>query len=194
MIAWIPPDTLFTQKDEDRWVWSLFDLAWQGRHPSLRAERRTWFRPAGPLKDVETNVIYLPFDLQRLRALRDSGPPAICAFPEEWSERLPGCFVSELPDLLQASADLIDVLLDMATRIEGELQAPRAAAPKAADAASGKTRTRRGRKPDTNAEEDKRIANAWATGRYKTFADLDRELNLAAGTAKRAVDRHRKRA
>lgn len=51
-----------------------------------------------------------------------------------------------------------------------------------------------GRKPRYDRNEDKRIAGAWYSGHYKTFADIERELNMPPGTAKRAVDRHRKRA
>lgn len=52
---------------------------------------------------------------------------------------------------------------------------------------------RAGRKPDTDPEEDKRIAEAWASGCYRNYADLDRERGLKPGDGKRAVDRHRKR-
>lgn len=54
-------------------------------------------------------------------------------------------------------------------------------------------RNRPGRKVDTDSKEDKRISDAWQTGQYRTYADLERELNLRAGEAKRACDRHRKR-
>ncbi len=62
-----------------------------------------------------------------------------------------------------------------------------------AEATLRKPRAKRGRKPDTDPKEDKRIAEAWATGQYRTFADLERELELDKGEGKRAVDRHRKR-
>lgn len=113
-IAWIPPDTLFTQMDEHRWLWAAFDLAWQGRHPSLRAERKTWFRPREPIPNVESDVVYVPYDCQQLRSMRDGGLASVLNFPEEWTERLPGYFISELSDLFQASADLVDMLLDKA--------------------------------------------------------------------------------
>ena len=106
-LTWVPHDTLSTQMDEYRWLWSVFDLAWQGRHPSLRADRRIW----SPSNRGAGGVVYLPFDRGSLRFLRTS---PLFDFPEEWTERLPGFFISELPDLFQASADLIDTLLDMA--------------------------------------------------------------------------------
>lgn len=66
---------------------------------------------------------------------------------------------------------------------------PRDATPEQAP----KRAKRRGRKPDTDPKEDKRISDAWQTGQYLTFADLERELNLRPGEGKRACDRHRKR-
>ncbi|MEK6676510.1 MAG: hypothetical protein AABZ47_12770 [Planctomycetota bacterium] len=117
-IAWIPHDTLFTQTDEYRWVWSIFDLAWQGRHPSLRAERKTWFRHPKPIPDSKLEVITLPYVLRQLRAMRNSCFPF--NFPEEWTERLPGYFISELPDLFEASVDLIDTLLNIEIAVEAQ--------------------------------------------------------------------------
>jgi hypothetical protein len=52
---------------------------------------------------------------------------------------------------------------------------------------------RKGRKPDTDPNADKRIYEAWKTKNHKTFADLDNEMGLKIGTSKRACDRHRKR-
>ncbi len=54
-------------------------------------------------------------------------------------------------------------------------------------------RGRRGRKPHPGFEADRRIAEAWASGRYKTYAELDRERGLTNGETKRALDRHRHR-
>ena len=115
-VAWIPQYTLFASRDQDRWLWSLFDLAWQGRHPSLRAERKTWFHPPKKELNIKFDVVYVSYDLQKLRAMRGSQTAFGSDIPEEWTERLPGYFVSELPNLFQASADLIDVLLDMAAQ------------------------------------------------------------------------------
>ena len=52
---------------------------------------------------------------------------------------------------------------------------------------------KRGRKVDTDPKEDKRIADAWASGLHDSFADLERILGLKEGDAKLAMDRHRKR-
>lgn len=54
-------------------------------------------------------------------------------------------------------------------------------------------RGRPGRKPDTDPKEDKRIFEAWQSGQYKTYAELENELRLLKGEGKRACDRHRKR-
>lgn len=66
---------------------------------------------------------------------------------------------------------------------------PRNATPEQAP----KRAKRRGRKPDTDPKEDRRIFDAWQTGLYPTYADLDNALNLPNGEGKRACDRHRKR-
>jgi len=205
-IAWIPHETLRTRSDDSRWVWSVFDLAWQGWHPSLRAERWTWLPPPTPMPDF-ASVTYVPYDLHRLRALRKGLHRADPGFPDEWTEHLPGYFISELPDLFQASADLIDVLLDLAAQADNDEQrgqlgwqaghtaasTPAESVQQEAGRASPTSRTKRGRKPSADPKEDERIALAWETGEYRTFAALDRELHRPEGTARRAVDRRRHR-
>lgn len=52
---------------------------------------------------------------------------------------------------------------------------------------------RRGREPDTDPKADKRIAEAWGTGRHKTYADLAHELGRPPLDVRRAIDRHRHR-
>ena len=52
---------------------------------------------------------------------------------------------------------------------------------------------RRGRKPDTDPKEDKKIADAWESRVYRTYAECESALNLKKGDVKRALDRHRKR-
>jgi len=53
---------------------------------------------------------------------------------------------------------------------------------------------KRGRKIDTDVDEDRRIFQAWDTGCYKVKSDLARELGKSTKHVKRAIDRHRKRA
>jgi hypothetical protein len=47
--------------------------------------------------------------------------------------------------------------------------------------------------PRTDPLEDKRIFDAWKTGRYKDYKDLARELHLERRDVKLAIDRHEKR-
>jgi hypothetical protein len=51
----------------------------------------------------------------------------------------------------------------------------------------------RGRPPDTNQQDDKRIYDAWKTGRFRRYADLAKEKGKSPLEVRRAVDRHRKR-
>jgi hypothetical protein len=63
------------------------------------------------------------------------------------------------------------------------------------DGQSRKRRKRTGGRPsDTDHVRDRRIYEAWNSGRHATFVDLARELDLPnAKAAERAIDRHRKR-
>jgi hypothetical protein len=45
----------------------------------------------------------------------------------------------------------------------------------------------------TDPKDDARIANAWETGAYKTYADCAKELQKPAKQVEKAIDRHRKR-
>ena len=58
-------------------------------------------------------------------------------------------------------------------------------------------RKRRGRPPDTDADEDQRIYDAWKTGRYRTYEELAREFGVKKLEVRRAIDRpfaaHRRR-
>lgn len=50
-----------------------------------------------------------------------------------------------------------------------------------------------GRPADTNPTEDRRIYDAWKTGRLKTYAELAAELRLPERDVRLALDRHKKR-
>ncbi|MFN0136590.1 MAG: hypothetical protein ACKVS9_10800 [Phycisphaerae bacterium] len=57
-----------------------------------------------------------------------------------------------------------------------------------------KVPAKRGRKPDTDAEEDAKVAAAWDTGQHKTLAELARLLEgHDEKSVRKAKDRHRKR-
>ena len=79
------------------------------------------------------------------------------------------------------------------TRSQADAATSNDATPTMAEAAAPKRRAKQGRKPKTDPKADERIAEAWSSRQYKTFADLEQRLNLPAGTARRALDRHRKR-
>jgi hypothetical protein len=49
------------------------------------------------------------------------------------------------------------------------------------------------RRPRSNLADDRQIANAWKTGRYKTYADLASTIGRTKNQVKLAVDRYRKR-
>jgi hypothetical protein len=50
-----------------------------------------------------------------------------------------------------------------------------------------------GRKPKTNSKEETRIVEAWETGRFRTYAELDRHLGKPEGYSQKTVDRVRNR-
>jgi hypothetical protein len=52
---------------------------------------------------------------------------------------------------------------------------------------------RGGRASDTDRKADNRIADAWKTGQYKTYAECGQALGMTRRQVKTAVDRHRKR-
>jgi hypothetical protein len=56
-----------------------------------------------------------------------------------------------------------------------------------------KPKGKRGRKPDTDPKMDSRVADAWQTGQYRTYAECGREFRMNKKQVKQAIDRHRKR-
>jgi hypothetical protein len=60
-------------------------------------------------------------------------------------------------------------------------------------ARSGECRGRRGRPADSDAEEAKRIYDAWQTGHYRTYQALANVLHLSQTKVKAAIGRARKR-
>jgi hypothetical protein len=55
----------------------------------------------------------------------------------------------------------------------------------------GEKPRRRGRKPDTDPRADQRIAEAWATGQHKTYAQLAEAKGITEREVKLALDRTR---
>ena len=94
--------------------------------------------------------------------------------------------------------DVIDDLGSAAKTPQTDSPGAKGQRPHVTDTGSTKPRPkpkpkRRGRKPDTDPKADKRIADAWGTGRHKTYADLAHELGRPLLDVRRAIDRHRKR-
>jgi len=110
---------------------------------------------------------------------------------DAWRPRLPG----ELPLSCRTAAALaMDLAFQAVAKAEGGNGKPVESEPRDATPEQAPKRAkRRGRKPDTNPKEDKRIFDVWQTGQYQTYADLDNALHLPNGEGKRACDRHRKR-
>lgn len=119
-IASISLDSLFESKRWLRWVYCLFDLAWQKRHPTLAADRNFVFR----FKDTTIQLandgnelhakeitIQLPYDLNALREWATTPLAMQVPIPSEWLNALPEFFESELSDIFLASAAAIDLLL-----------------------------------------------------------------------------------
>lgn len=50
-----------------------------------------------------------------------------------------------------------------------------------------------GRKPKTNSKEETRVVEAWRTGQFRTYAELDRHLGKPEGYSEKTVDRFRNR-
>jgi hypothetical protein len=57
----------------------------------------------------------------------------------------------------------------------------------------GESKRERGRPRDTNLKADNRIFDAWQTNRYRTYAELAKELGLPEAEVRTAIDRQRKR-
>ena len=59
--------------------------------------------------------------------------------------------------------------------------------------AANKVTRRRGRQPDTDVNQDKRIFNAWDTGSYSTYEQLANEMKITERDVRLAIDRERHR-
>lgn len=92
-------------RPDDRWWAFVFETAWAGRHPMLRATRRIWAR-----NDAKARV-FLPYDIDALRLLAKSNGPLHGEIPPAWLEQLPEAFQSTLDDMASGCADALDVLI-----------------------------------------------------------------------------------
>lgn len=74
------------------------------RHPFLSAERRIWLPTA--------HNTTLPYDIDQLRRLAESGIGPAAIIPKQWLSRLPDAYMSELKNVASASFDVADSLLE----------------------------------------------------------------------------------
>jgi hypothetical protein len=54
-------------------------------------------------------------------------------------------------------------------------------------------KSKRGRKADTDSKADQRIAEAWGTKSYRSYAELANEFGISERDVEKAIDRHRHR-
>ncbi|MDG3006083.1 hypothetical protein [Paludisphaera mucosa] len=71
---------------------------------------------------------------------------------------------------------------------------PPAPSPKPRQEATVTGPPRRGRPADTDPNMDKRIFDAWRTGRYSTYGGLAVDFDITVNDVRKAIDRRRKRA
>ena len=96
--------TLACRQDRSRWLYTVFDLAWQRRPGSpLHAEKKIW----APEHFGGTSFPYDQGQFQAITTRLGMRHPVLM----EWAEQLPDYFFSELPDVFDASVHAIDLLL-----------------------------------------------------------------------------------
>lgn len=99
-----PTETLSARMDRGRWLWTLFDFAWQRRAGSpLRAAKWIWDRE-------HMGITAFPYDTAQLRGLIKTSGGCIDII-RGWAERLPDYFFSEVRNVFMASVYTIDILL-----------------------------------------------------------------------------------
>lgn len=108
-------ESLEASDDGDRWLWIVFDLAWQKVKGSpLQAERWVWHETKGKgehryvweldfarVWKRESNPGTAPDEAERIENL---------SYLKAWAERRPGFYYSSLDDLFSASVWAIDLL------------------------------------------------------------------------------------
>lgn len=99
----------------------------------------------------------------------------------------------DLADLAELPADDSQQIDDTVTAAASE---PTATSPLNSKAEGTQKVVRKrspGRRPDTDPVADARIAAAWGTRQYPTYAECARAIGISETELRRAVDRHRKR-
>jgi hypothetical protein len=111
--------------------------------------------------------------------------PAFLARQKDWRISIPLTEVDDFPlcprDVFEAYGEVIrfwdgHIKQENGERTEGS-----------------KPKRRRGRKPDTDAKKDQRVAEAWQSGQYKTHEQCGQAIGMTRKQVKHALDRHRKR-
>jgi hypothetical protein len=157
----------------DLWLGYLHWLAWSTKEGSpLRAKRMTW----NGSTDMDWFATRKEFDAVR-RCL-----PGQTGFTFESTRH----YYSILEDLFLSSALAIDA-------IESKLNQDPSRGVKDLEANRPKARRPGGRPSDTDHKKDKRVAEAWDSGNYSTYAELARELKMSPKDVEYAIWRHRKR-
>jgi hypothetical protein len=108
---------------------------------------------------------------------------------DTWDESLfgprPRSFYSQIDNLFLRSAAALEWMIADLAESEFRRSEPLQD--------TGSRRPKRGRPADTNAKEDRRIADAWDSGQHKTYEDLANILHLSKRDVELAIDRDRKR-
>jgi len=101
-----------------RWVWFLFDLAWQQAPDSPRHTQRTiWGLLEGEDRSLPESVVCLPHDkaaISRYREEHGDGGGKL-PFLAKWAERLPNRYFSAIPDVFAFSAWAVNTILPVET-------------------------------------------------------------------------------
>jgi hypothetical protein len=158
----------------------------------------TGYLPASERQTVSrelANVVRCTESIDDLAVLR-AGP-----FAAEWDES--GAIVSGLSVVMsgplyqragESALRILNAVRSLEDSIVAQLNRRSAKAlgeSKSEGKAGAGAKKPRGRRPDTDPKEDKRVADAWKTGRYPTYQNLGLELHMTEREARLAVDRHR---
>ncbi|MCH7870465.1 MAG: hypothetical protein IID33_02075 [Planctomycetes bacterium] len=172
----------------NRWVWSVYDLAWRGNTGSpLRAERKLW----------ESGFPTSPYDVEFYRRFIKGGQrnplnPSVFA---KWAESLPDYFCSELSDAFMCSVYAIDILLG--GQLDADDAPPRDHTTARDFEGRPKTKKKKAqgrRKPtESDMKKDRKLAEDWQGSDCRTLAEFARLKGKSPRDVRRALDRVKSR-
>lgn len=87
--------------EQDCWWALLFEFAWSGVNPLVRAERMIW---------IDDGMGTVPHDVTQLSMIRELSTGFEAKIPERWIKRLPDAYCSTLDDVMFASRELVALL------------------------------------------------------------------------------------